>query len=447
MTPISKIRVSVVGLGFVGLTTAACLADKGIRVIGIDVDRGKLDMIRKGRTPFYESGLSGKLKRSLKKKTLMLSSDVGAIIDTEITIIAVGTPSNKDGSANLSYVISASESIGTAIKDKNQFHVIAIKSTVPPGTTLGTVLPTIEKTSGKNAPKDFGICSNPEFLKEGSAVADTLDPDKVVIGTIDERTRRIMALLYHKFYTPKNVTVVETNPQTAELIKYANNSFLATKISFINTVANICQRIPGTDVELVAHAIGLDKRIGPLFLKAGLGYGGSCFPKDVAAMISISEQYGYSPKLLKETHGVNQVQPYKAIELLKQALPDVDGKTVAIMGLAFKANTTDVREAVSIKIIEELKRAGAIIKAYDPMAAKEAEKVLGNKATYCNTIEECLSGADACIISTDWTQFRSISPGLLKKYMKRSILIDGRRVTAPNRFLHKIEKYYAIGYG
>lgn len=440
-------HVSIVGLGFVGLTTAVCLASKGIKVTGIDIDENKLKMVAAGQPPFYEAGLAQRLRRVLKNKKLELSANVKAAASSDITIIAVGTPSNKDGSANLSYLASACESVGAAIKDKKRFHIVVIKSTVPPGTTLGVALPALEKISGKRAPKDFGICSNPEFLREGSAVADTLSPDKVVIGTIDDRTKKAMVAFYNRFYSPKNVPMVETNPQTAELIKYANNSFLATKISFINTIANVCQRIPGTDVETVAYAIGLDKRIGPLFLKAGLGYGGSCFPKDVTAMISVSEQHGYSPELLKDTHRINQLQPYQAIELLKKALPDLAGKTVAVLGLAFKPDTTDMREAVSIKIIEELNKEGAAVRAYDPMAIDEAKRILDSKATYCKTMEECLAGADACIIATEWRQFTKISPQLLRRYMKSSIIVDGRRVTKPDKFLNRVDSYSAIGYG
>lgn len=440
-------HISIVGLGFVGLTTAVCFASKGIKVTGIDIDENKLKMVAAGQPPFYEVGLAQRLRRVLKNKKLALSANVKAAASSDITIIAVGTPSNKDGSANLSYLASACESVGAAIKDKKRFHIVVIKSTVPPGTTLGVALPALEKISGKRVPQDFGICSNPEFLREGSAVADTLSPDKVVIGTIDDRTKKAMVALYNRFYRPKNVPMVETNPQTAELIKYANNSFLATKISFINTIANVCQRIPGTDVETVAYAIGLDRRIGPLFLRAGLGYGGSCFPKDVAAMISFSKANGYSPELLANTHLVNQMQPYKAIELLKMFLHELAGKTVAILGLAFKPYTTDMREAVSIKIIEELNRTGVLVRAFDPMAIEEAKSVFGDKIIYCKTTEECLEGSDACIIATEWPQFRNITPKLLNKHMKTSILIDGRRVTEPRKFNGKITYYSAIGYG
>lgn len=441
-------HISVVGLGFVGLTTATCFADRGIRVSGVDVDAAKVEMVSAGRAPFYEQGLEERLKRALKKKKLSFSTDFDAIAESSITIVTVGTPSSKDGSANLSYIVQASESIGRVIRDKKSFHVVAIKSTVPPGTALEVAAPAIERTSGKERSEGFGICSNPEFLREGSAVADTLDPDRVVIGTIDGRTRRAMLALYKEFYRPKKVTVVETNPQTAELIKYANNSFLATKISFINTIANICQRIPGTDVEKVAYAIGLDRRIGPMFLKAGLGYGGSCFPKDVTAIISLAEARGYSPDLLKDTHNINQLQPFKAVELLKRAVPDLSGKVVSVLGLAFKANTTDMREAVSLKIIDELKKAGAKVRVHDPMAMEEARKMLGDSVDYCDTVEECLAGASGCIIATEWKQYgKTVTPALLKKRMASSVIVDGRRVTRPERFAGRVDAYYAIGYG
>ncbi|MEM2141521.1 UDP-glucose/GDP-mannose dehydrogenase family protein [Nitrososphaera sp.] len=440
-------HISIVGLGFVGLTTAACLADRGIRVSGIDIDADKVRMISAGQAPFYEEGLIERLRRTLKRKTLSLSNDFSAIPESSVTFVTVGTPSNKDGSANLSYIVEASESIGRAIKDKKVFHVVAIKSTVPPGTALEVAAPAIERTSGKQRSKGFGICSNPEFLREGSAVVDTLNPDRVVVGALDARTKKAMLALYKKFYGSKKVTVVDANPQTAELIKYANNSFLATKISFINTIANICQHIPGTDVAKVAHAIGLDRRIGPMFLKAGLGYGGSCFPKDVTAIINLSESRGYSPDLLKDTHSINQLQPYKAIELLKRALPDLSGKTISILGLAFKADTTDMREAVSLKIIDELKKAGANIKVHDPMAIEEARKILGDTVTYSKTMEECLTGSNGCIIVTEWKQYARISPATLRKHMQNSIIVDGRRVTKPEGFIGKVQSYAAIGYG
>lgn len=429
-----------------GLTTAACLADRNINVTGIDVDTKKLKTASAGRAPFYEPGLDERLKRALKRKTLSFSNEIRTAALSDITMITVGTPNNEDGSANLSYLVKAAEDIGSILKNKKRFHVVVVKSTVPPGTALEVVAPIIEKVSKKRMSQEFGICSNPEFLREGEAVGDTLNPDKVVIGAADSRTRKAMHSLYDKFYLTKNVKFVETNPQTAELIKYANNSFLATKISFINTIANICQRIPGTDVEKISYAIGLDERIGPLFLKAGLGYGGSCFPKDVTAMINIAEQKGYSPELLKNTHSTNQLQPYKAVDMLKSALPDLTGKTIAVLGLAFKPNTSDMREAVSIKIIEELVRLGAQVKAHDPMAIEEAQKTLSVPVAYCGSIKECLAGADACIIVTEWRQFAELRPAMLQKYMRRTILVDGRRVTQPSKFVGKIDSYYAIGY-
>jgi UDPglucose 6-dehydrogenase len=438
-------QVSVVGLGFVGLTTAACLAYKGIKVIGIDIDEAKIKMISRNHLPFYEPRLKELVVQSTKKKNLVLSTEFETLSSSQVTIITVGTPNNGD-KANLSYVSQAAESIGKAISEKKGFHVVALKSTVPPGTTLGVVTPILERSSRKKVSEGFGICSNPEFLREGNAVEDTFNPDKIVLGVIEQKTKRIMSSLY-RHHLHQKANLVEVNPQTAELIKYANNTFLATKISFINTIANICQHIPGTDVEEVAHAIGLDRRIGSLFLKAGLGYGGSCFPKDVAAMIAIAEQHGYVPELLKNTQKINQLQFYKAIQLLKKLIPDLTGKTIAVLGLAFKPDTTDMREAVSTKIIRALKELGTIVKVYDPVAMNEAKKILSDSVVYCQNMKECLTAADACIIVTEWPEFKKLTPPIVTKCMKSTFLIDGRRVTSPNAFAGKIDGYAAIGLG
>jgi UDPglucose 6-dehydrogenase len=438
-------RVIVVGMGFVGLTSAVCFASRGFEVFGIDVDQERVSLLSNGKSPFYEKGLSAKLRKALKSKNLFFHTSLKDTPESTLTFITVGTPSKEDGSANLSFVEAAANSIGNKIRDSDNFQVVVVKSTVPPGTTLNVVLPRIEQTSRKQQGRDFGICANPEFLREGNAVADTLNPDRVVIGTADPKTRQIMRNFYGMFYQPKKIPIIEANPQTAELIKYANNSFLATKISFINTIANICQKIPGTDVEVVAKGIGLDKRINPLFLKAGLGYGGSCFPKDVTAIISIAEKHGYSPDLLKDTHRINQLQPNKAIQLLKKSLPDLLGKTISILGLSFKPDTSDMREAVSLKIIKELTRSGAMVKVHDPMALDEARKIFGNSVVYSSSIKDCLSDSDACIIVTEWKQYSKLTPQVFKKCMKRSIIIDGRRILVPEKFVGSVDSFTALG--
>lgn len=439
-------NVSIIGLGFVGLTTAVCLAGKNIKVNCIDTDKKKIDVLSKGISPFYEQGLSKKLSKGIKTKNLNFLTNFSLIDKSDIIILAVGTPSNNDGSANLSFIRSASRSIGQRLKNVRKFQVIAVKSTVPPGTTTNIVKSIIEKISKKDATKDFGICSNPEFLKEGTAIYDTLNPDRIVIGSNDEKSFKIMKNFYEKFYRPKKIPIVKTNAQTAELIKYANNSFLATKISFINTIANISQRIPGTDVEKIAEAIGLDSRINPLFLKAGLGYGGSCFPKDVTAIINLAEKLGYSPELLKNTHKTNQMQPLESIKLLKKSIPNLKNKTISVLGLAFKPNTSDIRESVSIKIIKKLKKEKAKINVHDPMAIDEAKIVLKG-INFCSTIKECIQDTDGCIIATEWEEYKKISPQFFKKHMKKSIIIDGRRALSPKKFTVMVDDYQAIGLG
>ncbi len=448
-------RVCIVGMGYVGLTTAACFADRGIPVHGIEIDAGKLARLQAGKPHFYEPGLEEKIRSGLEKGTLKFTDSYEPIRDANIIFITVGTPGLPDGSANLEYVASAAASIGKAMRDAQDFKVVATKSTVPPGTSHNVVRPNVEKNSGKRAFVDFGVCSNPEFLKEGSAVEDTLDPDRVVIGAEDDRTLAIMSGLYSQFYGDGEVPVVSANITTSEIIKYANNAFLATKISFINTIANICNNVPGADVEKVAEGIGLDRRVGRLFLKAGLGYGGSCFPKDVKALISFAKSTGYTPDLLIETHHVNQLQPLRVVEMAEAAVESgrLQGRTVSLLGLAFKSNTDDMREAVSVTIARELVRRGCRVRAHDPMAIENARAVLGDGGgggsmiTYCGSAEECLKGADAAIVVTDWAEYKKIGPEVFNKLMNSSNIIDGRRIYDPKEFAGRVRSFAAIGYG
>jgi UDPglucose 6-dehydrogenase len=324
--------------------------------------------------------------------------------------------------------------------------VVVIKSTVVPGTTQDIVEPILEKESKKKCGSDFGLCMNPEFLRQGSAFEDTLHTDRIVIGQYDKRSGDTLENLYKDFYGKNTPPTIRTTLSTAELIKYASNSLLATKISFINTIANLCEKIPGADVKIVATAMGLDKRIGPLFLNAGLGYGGSCFPKDVKALIAHSKNLGYSLELLEAVENVNKTQPLKTVQFCKDQLGSLKGKKIAILGLAFKPDTDDMREARATPIINQLIKEGANVTAYDPVAIPTAKTIFKNKIQYATSTIECLKNADCCILVTEWDEFKKLKPQDFAKNMKQPILIDGRRIYKPEEFSQKL-KFTAIGLG
>ena len=440
-------RISIVGTGYVGLCTAVGFASKGSKVITSTHNPEKVASIKKGIPPFYEPGLQELLQKTVTEGYLKcVLSREEAILNTDITFIAVGTPSQLDGSIDLRYIKSSAREIGEALKKKKTYHLVVVKSTVVPGTTQNIVKPAIEKHSNKQCGANFGLCVNPEVLREGSAVHDTLHPDRIIIGEHDKKSGDILETLYQDFYDEEMPPLIRTNPPTAELIKYANNAFLATKISFINQIASICEKIPGADVTVAAEAIGLDKRIGPLFLNAGWGYGGSCLPKDVKALIAFSKGLGYNPSLFDAVENVNKAQPYKAIELAKSLMGDLRGKRIAILGLAFKPNTDDMREAVSIKIINKLLEEGASIDAYDPAAIPNAKKIFGDQIGYASSAIKCLKGADCCILTTEWNEFKKLKPEDFIQNMRQPTLIDGRRIHNPKQFSQKL-KFAAIGLG
>jgi UDPglucose 6-dehydrogenase len=315
-----------------------------------------------------------------------------------------------------------------------------------PETTQDIVKPILEKESKKKCGSDFGLCMNPEFLRQGSAFEDTLHADRVVIGEYDKKSGDTLENLYKDFYGKNTPPIIRTTLSTAELIKYASNALLATKISFINIIANLCEKIPGADVKTVAQAMGLDKRIGPLFLNAGLGYGGSCFPKDVKALIAQAKNLGYHLTLLEEVENINKTQPLKAIQFCKELLGNLKGKHIAILGLAFKPDTDDMREARAIPIINQLIKEGAKVTAYDPVAIPTAKIIFKNKIQYANSTIECLKNADCCILVTEWDEFKKLTPEDFIKTMKQPILIDGRRIYNPEEFSKKL-KFAAIGLG
>jgi len=420
-------NVSIAGTGYVGLTTGVGLAVKGNSVICVDVIKEKVDMINRGETPIYEPLLDDYLKEVLEKGTFRATMDIKeAVLKTDVTFISVGTPSKENGSIDLKYIESVSRDIGDALKEKDGYHVVVVKSTVVPGTTEDVVVKNVEEFSGKKAGEDFGVCMNPEFLREGRAMEDLLKPDRIVIGSVDEKSGDVMEKLYHNFGAPK----LRTDLKTAEMIKYASNALLATKISFSNEIGNICKRM-GIDVNRVMEGVGLDHRLSPFFLNAGCGYGGSCFPKDVDALIAKGREVGYDPKLLQEVHNTNKRQKVLMVERLEKKMGNLGGKTVCILGLAFKPDSDDIREASSVSIISKLLEMGAKVKAYDPKAMDHMKKLFPD-VEYAENKEMAVHGSDACLIVTDWKEFRDLSDKDFET-MSSKIIIEGRKVLDPSK--------------
>ncbi|RLJ01842.1 MAG: UDP-glucose 6-dehydrogenase [Candidatus Aenigmatarchaeota archaeon] len=396
-------KIGIIGLGYVGLITGVGFASLGNKVFGIDVDEKKVEKINKGESPIYEKDLERKLKEI--KENFTATTKIEELKDCEIIFICVGTPSKEDGSIDLKYVKQAAEDISKIL---DSYKVIVVKSTVIPGTTESLI-----KILGKKVGRDFGLAMNPEFLKEGSALKDFFEPDRIVVGSYDEKTKEILEELYKDFNCPK----IFTNIKTAEMIKYASNSFLATKISFINEIGNICKKL-GIDVYDVAEGMGYDKRIGREFLNAGIGFGGSCFLKDMKALIAKAKEIGYDPKLLKEVIEINEKQPLKIIKLLKKHIPNLTGKEIGILGLSFKTETDDIRESRAIPIVGKLLEEKAIVKVYDPKAMENFKK-LYPQIKYCS-LDEVLN-SEAILILTKWKEFENLN-------YKGKIVIDGRRI-------------------
>ncbi|MCX9083549.1 MAG: UDP-glucose/GDP-mannose dehydrogenase family protein [Candidatus Methanoperedens sp.] len=417
-------KISVIGTGYVGTVSAACFAELGHEVICVDIDPSKIDMLNRGVPPIYEDGLSELLEKHVGKNLSATSNYDYAINNSDVSFICVGTPSDNEGNIDLDIVKAASASLGKALRKKKEYHVIVVKSTVVPETTEKVILPIIEKESGKST-GNFGISMNPEFLREGKAVHDFMNPDKIVVGSLDKRSGDIVASLYSGL----NCEVTRTNPRTAEMIKYVNNSFLATKISFSNEVGNICKEL-GIDTYEVMKAVGKDFRIGPHFLNSGAGFGGSCFPKDVKALIGKAKEVGYEPALLRSVIAVNEIQPMRMITLLKNKIPDLKGKKIAVLGLAFKNDTDDIRESRSIPVIKELIEEGAIVSAYDKMAIENMRRIFPD-IEYYNSAIDALRGADACLIMTEWNEFKSLDTEF--SIMKNRLIIDGRHMQSPRK--------------
>jgi UDPglucose 6-dehydrogenase len=437
--------VAFVGLGYVGLCTATVMASKGIRILGVDVDEKRIEQLRRGQPPFHEPGLEPMLKAVLRKKRMEFTTDASKVQDADTIFMTVGTPSNPDGSIDLTYVKKATQDVGSAVAGSPGYHLVVVKSTVTPGTATDVVRPVLEASSEKVCGEELGLSSNPEFLAEGSAIRGTLQPDKIVIGAIDTKSGAALTKLYRRIYPKIKVPTILTDPTTAETIKYASNAFLATRVSTINTIANICQRVPNADVETVAKAIGLDPRIGPFYLKAGPGYGGSCFHKDLQALISFSRSREYEPTLLAAVEEVNQRQASEIVKLSKKLLGSLDNRRIAVLGLAFKKDTDDMREAASIRVIDELLKSGASVSAYDPMAFENARRILGDRVELTRDAISCLKGADCCILMTEWDEFRKMKASDYKSSMRSPNIVDARRII--NRDTLDGFNYLAVGLG
>ena len=433
-------KIAVIGLGFVGLTLSSVLASKGITTIGIDSDRKKCSKIANGIPTFFEPNLENTLKKALKKK-LIITNKLSSANNCDFIFVTVGTPQKKNGEIDLSFIKTVVRSVGKLISKNKKKPIILIKSTVIPGTTKNVILPILEKNSRKKAGKDFGLISNPEFLQEGRAIHDTIKPHAVVLGGYKTKFMKKT----EKFFSwlNPNVPIIISNHQTVEMIKYANNSFLATKISFINQIANICQGIPDTNIDDVAYTIGLDPRIGNLFLNAGPGYGGSCLPKDMKAIINLSSKIGVNPILLTAVEKINKQQINYIVTLIKQNIGKIKGKKLTILGVAFKPGTDDIRDSMGIDLVKRLLKLGAKIIVHDPKALENARKIFHDNIKYVKSVPSALKDCQCAIIMTEWKEYEKINNKTIK-HMAKKVIIDSRRIIY-NKNLGA--KYFAIGLG
>jgi UDPglucose 6-dehydrogenase len=434
------VHIGIIGTGYVGLVTGACFAEFGIYVTCIDKDDKKVRSLKKGEVPFYEPGLEGLVKKNIKNGRLRFSTKIQDAVDSSLVIfIAVGTPPRGDGSADMRYVESVAEEIAEHIKG---YKVIVTKSTVPVGT--GAKLTKIISKKLKEQ-VDFDIVSNPEFLREGSAIEDFMRPNRVVIGARSQQAAAIMKDLYGPLYLIETPFVI-TNVETAELIKYASNSFLAVKISFINELSNLCDRV-GADVHVVAKGMGLDHRIGAKFLHPGPGYGGSCFPKDTRALLTIASNKGLELGIVRSAVEANERQKTIMTEKIKNGLGSLKDKTIAVLGLSFKPNTNDMREAPSISIIEKLLKEKAKVKAFDPIAMEDAKLVFHDKIKYAKGPYDCVKGADAVVILTEWNEFRNLELLKIKTLLKTPNFFDLRNIYEPEKMKRLGFNYFCVGRG
>lgn len=437
-------NIAVVGTGYVGLVSGTCFAEMGVNVTCVDIDTKKIASLKSGEIPIYEPGLDDMVKRNIKEGRLKFSTSLAECLDeVEIVFSAVGTPPDEDGSADLQYVLNVAREFGRNIK---KYTILVTKSTVPVGTAAKVKAAIQEELVARGEDIEFDVASNPEFLKEGAAIKDFMSPDRVVIGVDSDRAQKLMAKLYRPFMLTNN-RIIFTDIPSAEMIKYAANSMLATRISFMNDIANLCE-IVGADVNMVRKGIGADVRIGSKFLYPGCGYGGSCFPKDVKALIKTAERNGYDMRVLKAVEEVNERQKEILYEKLVKEFggeANLNGKRIALWGLAFKPETDDMREATSLVIIDKLAEAGADIVVYDPVAMNECRRRVGDKVKYAKDMYDAVLGADALMMLTEWKQFRLPSWGVVKQSMRNPIVLDGRNIYDAAELAQQGFKYHCIG--
>ncbi len=436
-------KVAIIGTGYVGLVTGACFAEMGVDVTCVDVDVNKIDKLKQGIIPIYEPGLDNLVERNHKVGRLNFSTSLAETVqNVEVIFIAVGTPMSYDGSADLQYVMQVAKEIGENI---NNYCLVVNKSTVPVGTAIKVKQAIAQQIKERGLDVQFDVASNPEFLKEGSAIKDFMTPDRVVVGTDSEKAEEILTKLYRPFLL-NNFRVVFMDITSAEITKYAANAMLATRISFMNDIANLCDKV-GADINNVRKGIGTDARIGSKFLYAGCGYGGSCFPKDVRAIVKTASEYGLDLKVIQSVSDVNECQKTILYNKLVETLEtqNLKGKKIAIWGLAFKPNTDDMREAPSLVVIEKLIQAGAQVQVFDPVAMDEAKKDLKQKVTYCKDIYECANDADALLLLTEWQEFRLPNWNVVQKLMNGNLIIDGRNIYNPQELKTLGFKYLGIG--
>ncbi len=428
-------RIAVIGTGYVGLVSGTCFAEVGNSVVCCDIDAEKIRSLSAGIMPIYENGLKELVDKNVDENRLFFSTDIPkAIREADIIYIAVGTPMSESGEADLTYVKAVAETIGRHL---NGYKIIVNKSTVPVGT--GKLVQSIieQASQGRHL---FDVVSNPEFLREGTAIYDTMNMERAVIGATSEKAAAIIEELHEPFQT----TIVKSNLESAEMIKYAANAFLATKISFINDIANICERV-GADVSKVSEGVGLDSRIGKKFLKAGIGFGGSCFPKDTMALLQIAKSVGYPFKMIEAVIETNRKQRAHIVQKLLDVFGDLEGRTVSVLGLAFKPNTNDMRSSPALDVIPMLHSLGARVKAYDPIAAPEAERLLGSQAEYSEGLYETVKDTDACLILTEWPEVQHMNITKLKSCLNQPVLIDGRNLFELEDMKREGFIYHSIG--
>lgn len=435
-------NIAIVGTGYVGLVTGACFAEMGVHVTCVDIDEEKINSLLQGNIPIYEPGLDELVRRNIEFDRLHFTTDLTLCLDdVEVVFSAVGTPPDEDGSADLKYVLSVAKIFGQNIK---KYTLLVTKSTVPVGTASKVKEIVQYELNKRGVDIKFDVASNPEFLKEGAAISDFMAPDRVVVGTESARAQKIMSRLYKPFML-SGERMIFTDIPSAEMIKYAANSMLATRISFMNEIANLCDLV-GADVNMVRKGIGSDTRIGKKFLYAGCGYGGSCFPKDVKALIKTAEKNGYSMKVLKAVEDVNERQKTILFDkLLKHYNGDIKDKIITLWGLAFKPETDDMREAPSLSLIEKLIKAGCTVKVYDPIAMNECRRRIGDVVVYCKDMYEAVLDANALLLVTEWKEFRMPSLGVLDKTMKEKVIIDGRNIYDNDELTDYGFSYYKIG--